>query len=106
MTITKNGIRGIGLLLALASSAAACAAPDAEDETAPIDGEETAQSEEALRVGGGGPGKGGGDPDECMAMLMGCYGSCKTSGSGACYHYCDILYAQCRGLPPPELMAR
>jgi hypothetical protein len=78
-------------LLALAG----CAAPTTE----PVEEEKTDQQSEALQVGGGGTLP---DRDTCEATRAGCYTSCKGKGS-SCYRYCDIIYAQCRGLPPPTL---
>lgn len=83
----------LATLGAIALTAVGCAAPPDE--------EPTEQTSEALWNTGG-----GGDPDDCTAARYGCYASCAKTGSASCYHYCDIVYARCRGLPEPELIGR
>ncbi len=80
----------LAALCAFAFGAIGCAAPAEE--------EEAEQTPEALSIRAG-----GGDPDECLRALYGCYSSCRQSGSASCYRYCDHLYAQCRGLPDPRI---
>lgn len=63
-------------------------------------GEATGQRSDALRNTGGGQLA---DRDTCEAWKAGCYMSCAKSNDSSCYRFCDIQYAQCRGLPPPEL---
>jgi hypothetical protein len=83
--MTTTILAALGLSLTLA----ACAAPTGPDE------ETVASQSDELRNGGGG------DPDACTAARGACYGSCKASGNGSCYRYCDIIYSRCRGLPTP-----
>jgi hypothetical protein len=101
-TIERIAIAGV---VVACGAVVGCAAPagDLGDEGAA--GESAAAQSEALFATGGGSGSGGGqDPEECMAMLYGCYQSCAKSGSPACYHNCDRTYELCRGLPPSGLV--
>lgn len=100
------------LPFAIALGALACAAPagDVDEEPAAqtaraADDGETAEQSQALKNTGGG---GGGQGEDCMLRRGACYQACGTSSGGSdCYRYCDVVYAQCRGLPLPELgMAR
>lgn len=103
LALPFSSVAAVAAIAAIALGAVACAAPagDVGEDVAAspaAEDEVIAEQSSALRNTGG-----GGDPDECTAALGGCYAHCKTSGSSACYRYCDIVYAKCRGLPSPEL---
>jgi len=85
--------------LALGTVGCASRTDDGESSVAEEADGETGERSDALRIGGGG---GLPDRDTCEATKAGCYTSCKGKDS-SCYRYCDIVYAQCRGLPPPAI---
>lgn len=75
------------VLAASFAALAACAAPTGEEENA------SKESEALYRATSV-------DRDECEAQRIGCYQTCSTSD---CYHYCDLVYEKCRGLPPSSV---
>ena len=75
------------ILVLLAASLVACAAPSGEDE-----GSET--ESQPLINNSGLP-----DRDYCEATHAACIQSCNGK-AWDCFRFCDIQYEKCRGLPP------
>ncbi|MBS2014210.1 MAG: hypothetical protein JST00_15080 [Deltaproteobacteria bacterium] len=87
------------LLLVLSLAFVGCAAtPTDPSEVSDTQEENTDQSSDALQIGV----RPLPDRDTCEAAKAGCYTSCKGKAA-ECFRYCDIVYAQCRGLPIPSL---